>query len=146
MMEHDDYLAMHSVAHHVERKIVDYYNRIIVGVEIIHCLTYHHETKRNSRTVCVRTDSSFFTVKTFIVVDVESGHKCYAIGHLFEEGKHSLSTIVKNPPHFFPVEKELGHLTDKSASEIGNKCLFMPLQEKRTDYIITFLNHYEMTV
>lgn len=78
--------------------------------------------------------------------DVGNGSAFYATGRFFEEGKHSFSACVQNPLHFHPVKKVLSHLTAVHASAIEHKCLYIPLEQHRCDYIMTFLNYYEVTV
>ncbi|XP_055073931.2 uncharacterized protein [Misgurnus anguillicaudatus] len=146
MMAHDDYIALHSVVDRVEKQPVDYYDRVFVNGVIIHSQAYHRSKKRNSSVVRIKPDNTFFSVKTFIVADVGNGSSCYAIGRFFEEGKHSFSASVQNPSHFHPVKKVLCHLTAIHASAIEHKCLFIPLEKHKCDYIMTFLNYYEVTV
>ncbi|XP_034153144.1 uncharacterized protein LOC114840948 isoform X1 [Esox lucius] len=142
MMAHDDYIALHSVGDRVEKQVVEYYDRVFVNGAIVHSQAYHRSKKRNSTVVCLKTENTYFSVKTFMVTDVGNGSTCYAIGRFFEEGKHCFSACVQNPLHFHSVEKVLSHLTAVHASAIEHKCVYMPLEQHRCDYILNFLNYY----
>lgn len=73
MTENEDYIAMHNVAHHVEKHFADYYDRVLVNGVMIHSQAYHHKKKRNSSVVRLGTDNTFFSVKRLIMGDVRSG-------------------------------------------------------------------------
>lgn len=146
MIAHDDYIALHSVGDRIEKQFVDYYDRVFVNGVIVHSQLYRRSKKRNSSIVRIGTDNTFFSIKTFMVTDLGNGSTCYAIGRFFEEGKHSFSSRVQNPTHFHSVKKVLSHLTAVHASTIDHKCLYMPLEQYRCDYVLTFLNLYEVTL
>lgn len=73
MMAHDDYIALHSVDDRVEKQVVDYYDRVFVNGAIVHSQAYHRSKKRNSSVDHIKTDNTFFSVKTFMVTDVGNG-------------------------------------------------------------------------
>lgn len=56
LIEHDDYLALHSLVHTFKKDIVHYYDRIVVNGEIIHAGDYARETKKNSHVVFLKDD------------------------------------------------------------------------------------------
>lgn len=142
LLRHEDYLALHSVAHTLERVPVMYYDKVVVKGEVIHSEMYSRVYKRNSYTVFLE-DDSFFSIKTFIICDIGSGTTCYAIGKYFSEARHSFLSGCPNPSHFFAVEKSLGHLTAIPASVINGKCFFVKTARFPVNYILKFVTTVE---
>lgn len=86
LIEHDDYLALHSLVHTFKKDIVHYYDRIVVNGEIIHAGDYARETKKNSHVVFLKDDDdSAFLVRRFIFADLGTGGMCYAIGNYLQK-------------------------------------------------------------
>jgi len=140
------FVAMHYVVAHIPREtVVQYYDRIIVHGEIVHCNNYCRHLKRNSNTV-VLDDESLFSIEHFVTADLGSGPDAYALGnHL-----HSLptpickhSTIRLKLCHLLPVTRTLGPLIAVPAQRIVRKCVFIYLPSKEVDIVCRQLNMFE---
>ena len=139
-------MAMHYVVAHIPREtVVQYYDRIIVHGEMVHCNNYCRHLKRNSNTVML-DDDSVFSIEHFVTTDLGGGTDAYALGnHL-----HSLATpickhssILLKLCHLLPVTRILGPLIAVPAQRIVRKCIFFHLPKKKVDMVCQQLNMFE---
>lgn len=61
-------------------------------------------------------------------------------------GEAQLFCLCSKSSTLSSVKKVLSHLTAVHASAIEHKCVYMPLEQHRCDYIMTFHNYYEVTL
>lgn len=142
----DHLVAMHYVATHVPRKqVAQYYDRIVVHGEVVHCSSYCQHLKRNSNTVLL-DDDSVFSIEHFIKANLLSGTDAYALGYHLQ----LLSApICKHPStalklsHLLPVTRIVGPLIAIRADRIVRKCIFIHMPHKEVDIVCRQLNMFE---
>jgi len=142
-------VALHYAVEFVARNtVVQYFYRVIIRNEIIHCSQYSRSLRRNSYTVMLN-DGRLFSVECYITADFGRGAVAYALGNFFEQP--STGSIFKHPKtnlhlnHIVSVSRTLSELIAVPAEGIVRKCIFihMPYSTNQRDIICRQLNMFE---
>ncbi|KAK6471038.1 hypothetical protein HHUSO_G29953 [Huso huso] len=147
VLKREHYLALHSFVNEVDPTIIATYNdRIVIGKEIVHTKLYRKAKKRNSYTVILK-DSSFFSIETFVILDLGCGRKCYALGRFFQNRNFKIcsdNALNIGLSHIFPVSPELGHLVAVESCVIQQKCVFVYIPGQTVAFVCKQPNRFEL--